>query len=287
MSFLGEQVQGSPAWHQFRARHIGASEVSAILGESDFQTAYDLWLLKTGQSVPFEGNFATRRGTEAEPQIRKLYEELHLNGGKLTTPVMEYAEWPTLSASLDGYSEEFKLVVEFKYPSKTKHELAVNGRVPETYRAQVQAQLLVAGCQTAHYVSYNGASIAVVVVKAEPEFQARILEACKEFWLLVETKTPPKGAPVLLESETLETLAKEYIKLDRIANRTAESMKLIKAKLDELVEEDKAKFYGLSLTRSERVGAVDYSKIPELKDVDLNFYRKSPTKVLTIRVGEE
>jgi hypothetical protein len=91
---------------------------------------------------------------------------------------------------------------------------------------------------------------------------------------------------VFLESDTLETLAARYKELDRIAARTDDEMKLIKQKLDELVQEDKAKFYGLSLTRGERVGSVDYGKIPELKGVDLERYRKSPVKVLTIKVSE-
>ena len=247
-------------------------------------SAYDLWLIKTGQKEAFKGNWATQRGTDAEPEIRRLYEELY--GVKLTAPVMEYPYWPILSASLDGYSEEMVLVVEFKYPSKAKHEMAERGIVPETYRAQIQAQLLVSGCGTAHYVSYNGKEIAVVVVKENKEYQGRILAACQIFWQQVESKTPPAGSPVFLESDTLETLAARYKELDRIAARTDDEMKLIKQKLDELVQEDKAKFYGLSLTRSERQGTVDYGKIPELRGVDLNLYRKSPTKVLTIKVSE-
>jgi hypothetical protein len=35
------------------------------------------------------------------------------------------------------------------------------------------------------------------------------------------------------------------------------------------------------------VGAVNYSKIPELSGVDLDKYRKSPSKVLTIRIKDE
>ncbi len=280
-----EQAQGSKAWHEFRAKHIGASEVAAILGESDFQTAYDLWLVKTGQKPAFAGNPATQRGTDAEPEIRRLYEELY--SIKLTTPVMEYIHWPVLSASLDGYSEEMRMVIEMKYPSKAKHEAAERGIVPDTYIPQIQAQLLVTGFDTAHYVSYNGHSIAVVVVKEDKAMQARILEACGAFWDCVQNCIPPAGAPVVLESETLEVLANRYKQLDRIAFQTETEMKLIKQKLDEIVEEDKAKFHGLTLLRTERIGSVDYAKIPELRGVDLNQYRKSPVKVLSIKVTEE
>ena len=287
MSWLtesNEQVQGSKAWHEWRSRHIGASEVSAILGESDFMSAHDLWLLKTGQAAPFAGNWATRRGQDAEPEIRGLYETRY--GVTLVSPVLEFPEWPVLSASLDGYSKDHGVVVEFKFPSKQKHEQAELGEVPKTYIAQIQAQLLVAECDTAHYVSYNGKEIAVVEVKADKEIQKRILSAAQVFWEYVEKKIPPPGGPVILESETLETLATRYKELDKISTQTEMEMKLIKQKLDELVETDSASFYGLHMHRIMRKGAVDYAKIPELKGVNLEQYRKGDTKVLTIRVKD-
>lgn len=278
------QTQGSSAWLAWRMKHIGASEVSAILGESDFQTAEDVWKVKTGRKEGFRGNWATQRGTDAEPRIRALYEELYKV--KLTTPVMEYAPWTVLSASLDGLSKEMGLVVEIKYPSKEKHAMALKGEVPPTYRAQIQTQMLVAGAAYAHYVSYDGVDIAVVVVQQDVGEQQRILAACKEFWKCVESDTPPRGSTVILESDTLETLAVRFKSLNRIADDTEREIKLIRQKLDELVEEDKAKFYGLTLTRSERAGAVDYAKVPELKHVNLESYRRSPSKVLTIKIDE-
>jgi putative phage-type endonuclease len=275
------QRQGSKAWHRWRTKHIGASEVSAVLGESDFTTPYELFLLKTGQREPVASNWAMRRGTEAEPEIRRLYQQRY--DIELTAPVMEYKHWPVLSASLDGYNEEKSLIVEIKYPSKEKHAMALRDEVPPTYRAQLQAQLLVADCTWAHYVSYDGTDIAVVKVEADLNEQRRILDACRDFWACVLTNTPPKGAPVILESETLSVLAENYKRLTKIAEHTEGELKLIRQKLDELVEEDKAEFHGLVLSRTERVGSVQYDKIPELQGVDLNQYRKRPSKVLTIK----
>ena len=256
-----------------------------MLGESDFMTPFQLWKIKTGQAEPVKTNWAMQRGTDAEPEIRRLYEELY--NVRTTAPVMEFSQWPILSASLDGYSEELGILAEFKYPGQAKHEMAMRGEVPKTYKAQIQAQLLVSGCDTAHYVSYNGKSIAVVVVKPDPLMQGRILDACKEFWECVQTKTPPPGSPVILESETLDILSARYKTLVRIADQTDAEIKLIRQKLDEMIEEDKAKFNGISFVRSEKKGSIDYDKVPELKGVDLEQYRKSPSKVLTIRVQDD
>lgn len=278
-------VQGSREWHKFRLNHIGASDVPVIMGESDFMSPYDLWLIKTGQKESFAGNWATKRGQDAEPEIRKLYEEMY--SVKTTAPVMEWPVWSVLSASLDGYSEELGIVAEFKYPSQAKHEMAMRGEVPKTYRSQIQAQLLVSGCDTAHYVSYNGKSIEVVVVKADKDVQNLIVEKCREFWSRVVDKTPPPGSPVILEGETLETLAKEYKRLHKIQESVKDQLDMIRKKLDEIVPDDKAEFFGVVLIRSDRIGPVDYSKIPELAGVDLNKYRSIPRPTLTLRIKDE
>jgi len=279
------QTQGSPAWLAWRKKHIGASEVSAILGESDFSNPYKVWQEKTNRVEGFKGNWATQRGSDAEPLIRRRYEEMH--GLRLETPVMEYHSWPILSASLDGYNHEFGLVVEFKYPSQAKHEMAIKGEVPKTYAAQLQVQMMVASCDTAHYVSWNGREIAVVVVKANPTEQARILRACQEFWKFVETDAPPPGAPVVLESDTLAPLAKRYKQLLVIERQTAEEIKFLRSRFTDLIAEPKARFFGLSFTRSTRRGAIDYGKMPELAGVDIEAYRKPDTETITIReVGD-
>lgn len=273
--------QGSLEWLAWRKNHIGASDVPVILKESDFSTPYELWQVKTGRREGFQGNWATERGRKAEPEIRRLYEELY--NVKLTQPVAVYDHWPVLSASFDGYSEEMKLIAEFKYPSEAKHALAVKGFVPPTYVSQVQAQMLVAGVDTCHYVSYNGKEIAVVVVKADKQKQEEILEKCKEFWSFVENDSQPEGSPAKPTSHTLEILAKRYKELLHISSNLKEEMEMIKNRISDIIPDNKAEFYGLSLSRSTRAGAVNYAAIPELAGVDLEQYRKSPVETLTIR----
>jgi putative phage-type endonuclease len=276
------QVQRSSEWHEFRRKHIGASDVPAIMNECDFKKPLDLWLVKTKRKEPFAGNFATQRGIDAEPAIRKLYEELM--GVPLEAPVLEFKEWPVLSASLDGLNREAEIVVEFKYPSAEKHKQAVLGKVPKTYAAQLQAQMLVTGYDTAHYVSYDGTDIAVVVVKEDKEYQARILEECKKFWNYVETDTEPPSEYIELTGADLELMAKEYISVVSTINELKEKQDELKKAILAKTEASKAKFYGLRLLRTSRKGAVDYSKVKELSGVDLEVYRKPSITVETLEV---
>lgn len=60
---------GSAEWHDLRRTGIGASEIAAICDAHPYQTAVDVWNLKTGREAPFEGNAKTEAGLRLEPVI--------------------------------------------------------------------------------------------------------------------------------------------------------------------------------------------------------------------------
>jgi hypothetical protein len=143
--------------------------------------------------------------------------------------------------------------------------------------------MLVAGVNTAHYVSYDGKDIVVVLVKADKLFQERILSECKRFWECVENDV----SPMEKINDTLEILATRLKELLLLDKQTTEEIKSIRDRISEIVEEDKAVFYGLSFSRSYRNGSIDYSKIPEISNVDLEQYRKPGSTVITIKRADE
>lgn len=278
----GVQNQGSPEWHEFRSNHIGASEVPAIMGTCDFRSAYQVWLDKTGIFKKDVDNFATQRGRYYEPIILEEYSKKI--GVKTIPKVMEYKEWNILSASLDGWRED-GVIVECKCPSKAKHQLALAGYVPETYKDQIQAQLLVSGASYADYVSFDPnepeeTRLAIVQVSHNPERQALILEKCKEFWSFVLSKTPPHGTaeqPELYNDLVeLDSIRAEMTKLDKKRKELEDKIKS-SMKANHVICEN------FAVTWTERKGVIDYSAIPELQGVDLERYRKPPTKVFTIK----
>lgn len=183
------QSQRSDAWHKFRAKHIGASEVAILLGKSEWATVQDLWASKTGKvRKKQETSYAMQRGIDAEPRIRELYEKRY--GTPLITKVVEFPDFPVISASLDGLTES-GIVVEFKYPSRAKHEEAAMGKIPDCYVPQIQCQMMCVGAMQGHYVSFDGEKIAVVETLPDSEIQKEIVRRAKLFWELVVTKTPP------------------------------------------------------------------------------------------------
>lgn len=67
----------TPEQVDLRRSGIAASEVAAIVGCHPYRSAIDVWLEKTGQAAPFDGNRRTVWGEILEPAIRADYERLH------------------------------------------------------------------------------------------------------------------------------------------------------------------------------------------------------------------
>ena len=63
MSAVLKLVQGSDEWLAYRTTMRNASESAAVLGISPWVTPYQLWLSKTGRSVP-QTNAAMARGSQ-------------------------------------------------------------------------------------------------------------------------------------------------------------------------------------------------------------------------------
>ena len=275
------QEQGSEAWHAYRAIHIGASEVPAIMGTCDFKTDFQIWLEKTGTFKKEFSSFATERGKYYEPIILTEYE--NKTGLKAHSKVLEFDIWPVLSASLDGLTES-NVVVEIKCPSKAKHQMALIGIVPETYRDQIQTQLLVTGASLAHYVSYdpNEVAMRLAIVEVRPDFdrQVQIIEKCKIFWELVQSKAPPEGLSV---QPGLQDDINELIQVKLEIKNLDVKKDLIEEKLKSMMKANQVQCNDFELKWSDRKGSIDYAAIPELKKVNLENYRKPSTQIFSVR----
>jgi putative phage-type endonuclease len=195
--------QGSREWLEWREAGIGASDVPVVLGISPFKSRFQLWAEKAKlvKPAPFHPAAvkAMARGTLLEPEIRAWYERT--TGRSIQPRTVVHPDYPCIRASLDGQSGDGR-VIEIKAPGKTDHTAAKKGNVPKKYLAQVQIQMECAGLEVADYVSHDGsrdletgqlsdAGGVIIEVAADPEYQKRIVEACLEFWTLVQERRPP------------------------------------------------------------------------------------------------
>lgn len=62
-------------WLALRSGYIGGSDAAAVIGLNPYKSPFALWAEKTGQTLPFRGNIATRVGNELEQLVATLYAE--------------------------------------------------------------------------------------------------------------------------------------------------------------------------------------------------------------------
>lgn len=186
-----ESIQGSDEWLAFRRKGIGSSDSSVLMGLNKFKTIQQLWLEKTGQIVPEKVTaYLALRGTRMEPEARRAY----INYTKINVEdkIFVHPKFDFVRASLDGWNEARKLILEIKCPTSINHYRAVveNWIKPE-YFCQMQHQYIATNAQEAHYWSFDGKSGHLINVLPDRWFMGELLERELIFWECVEKMQPP------------------------------------------------------------------------------------------------
>lgn len=220
--------QRSKEWHDWRNSGIGASEIAAIMGDSPWMSAQDLWELKKGIRPPQAMNFAMQRGVDLEPLALSHFENMT---GEIMQPLCaSHSEHPFILASFDGISADRSLHVEIKCPGLKSHELALRGVVPKHYQWQIQQQLLVAGNPKGWYFSFyknysDQTKIGVLVeVFADATMQAEIIEEGRKFQEHILNNTP-------MYPHVWEAVAREWLSAQEEADAAQAYLDAVREKL--------------------------------------------------------
>jgi len=278
--------QNTPEWHRWRLQGIGASDAPVVMGDAPFRTRRYLWSVKTGLARESGVGPAARRGRALEYAARIAYER---HTGIQMEPlclVHDGLQW--MRASLDGLSFDGAIVLEIKCPWGNRDQAALReGKVPAHYYAQVQHQLEVSGAEELHYWSFDGKAGTLVTVRHDREYVAKLLETETAFWLRVLEQHWPDEGDELNRSSDLQwrNAASRYrtarLKLDRaiLEERYA------REEIEKLATARRTYGCGAEVLRGMRRGAIDYARIPELRGVDLEPYRKQPVEVVRINLA--
>lgn len=275
MSAILNLVQGTEEWHAHRAKSRNASETAIVLGASPWQTPYQLWRLKTGRAMQ-EVTKPTQHGAALEGAARLAYEEK--SGLVLEPLVLVEGEY---SASLDGITLEGDLILEIKCPFKGRVSELWNavsgGTIPEHYSWQIEHQLMVSGAARAHLWVFADDEGLLLEASPHPERWEQIRAAWDVFMRHVAKDTPP----ALTDRDTRErsdaewrVAAEAYLRAKQDAEHSEAVADEAKAALIALTSHSSESGAGVKVTRFARQGAVDYKRVPQLKGVDLEPYRK-------------
>lgn len=272
--------QGSQEWLEDRKKGIGSSDAPIILGISPWSTPYKLWQEKLGYKEPSEQTYAMKRGTLLEEDARKAYEK-YTNEVVFPKCVI-HPEFDYLKASLDGITLEQDLIVEIKVPGKQTREAAEAGQIEPHYFAQVQHQLLVTGCDMAHFwVWHPDEGGHLVEVSRDDQYIDTLLVSEHRFWKCVQDMEPPKLLDrdyEIKDDATWKQACLEYRRLEERLSKLNQEKENLRKQIIDMADGRNVQGAGVRLTRFLRKGSINYKTIPELSCIDLNQYRSPATE---------
>lgn len=263
--------QGTKEWLEFRKNHVGASDAPVIMRKSPWKTPYQLWQQKLSLAEDKPSNFAMERGNDLEPIARKALEEKL--GMPLATKVRLHNRRSWMMASLDAISFDESIVAEIKCPGKDDHEIALSGHVPEKYFPQLQHQIEVCGVDMVYYFSFHGQENALLKVYRDDQYIKQLINEEEKFFECMSNFEAPELTPQDFTFQTNGRWVQLATRLQEIKSIKAEEEE-IKKELIAMANGQNSRGAGVQLTKCVRRGNVDYGKIPELQNVDLEAYRK-------------
>ena len=273
-----ELTQGTEAWLKMRRNYLGASDCPVVMKVDPWRSPYRLFEEKLGLTTTIE-NAAMRRGKELEPYAREEFEKV--TGIKMTPQVLFHPEVKYMMASMDGVSEDGRSAVEIKVPGEATYRLAVAGKVPEHYNAQLQHQMAVAGLQSIFYFCFDGSTGIVLEIERNNDYIDTIYREEAEFWNRLQNFDPPPLTDRdFTEMDSLEwkQTAFEYANMKALREKYEKEEEVLKQRLIDQAGGKSVRGSGVQVTRYMRKGNVSYSDIPQLQGLDLDAYRKKPTE---------
>ncbi len=272
--------QNTVEWELMRKNMIGASDAPVIMEVSPYRTPYQLWQEKLDLIPGREKTPGMVRGHALEDKARRKVEDLL---DTLFLPQVKFhPSIPWMMASLDGVDPDGKEIVEIKCPNKHDHEMAVNGIIPEKYMPQLQHQMEVSQVDFMYYFSFNGNEGALLKLYRNNDYIKKMISKEKEFWECMQSFIPPPFIDrdyIDRSDQEWITAASEWAKINQSYKELEKKEKALKDRLIYLSENKNCKGGGVKYSSYIRKGSIDYESIPELKDVNLENYRKNPTQI--------
>jgi putative phage-type endonuclease len=271
-----------------RRGKIGASDAAVIMGESPYSTPYKLWRLKLGVDEKAKMLPHMQAGLDIEDEARDWFYQT--TGIQVFPYQIQHPTIPYMIASLDGISLDKTTILEIKRPSLKDHEIAKNtGKPPKKYWIQIQHQLECTHLDFEYYLSFYKDDPILLTVKRDHDYIKTLLGREAEFFNCMTQIIEPDLIDADFEKRD-----------DDDWNFTSCEVKEYKDKIKELekklqVSENRLFFLsngkncegnGVRIRQIVRKGNIDYLAIPQLKDLDLEQYRKEPSKYWKINIGK-
>lgn len=180
-------------WLKERQCGIGGSDVGAILGVNKYKTPFEVYLEKTETiSEVKEQSEAAYWGDQFEEVVAKEFEKR--TGLKVRRDRKHYKhkEYPFMVANIDRRIVGQNAILECKTANQYLLKEWEDEEIPASYLLQVQHYICVTNADKAYIACLIGGQKFIwKEIKRDDELIEIIIKAEKDFWKLVEDKTPP------------------------------------------------------------------------------------------------
>lgn len=272
---MSNLIQNTPEWAEMRRGKIGASDAPIIMEESPYKTPYELWEEKLGLSLPQASNYAMKRGHDLEEVARKRMQDM--TGIEFSPSVQFHPTIPWMMASLDCLSVDGNIIGEIKCLKQEDHEKAKDGVIKPMYITQMQHAMATCEKDECLYFSFHGDEGVIVKVQRDQKFINKMLKKEEKFFHLMTNLEPPS----LTDRDYKERTSKDWKNLVQIwldahekTFAAKENEEIIRQSLIEMCGGQSSICDGVQIRKIIEKGRVDYSQIPELRNVNINEYRK-------------
>lgn len=179
-----ELEQGSPEWHEWRHKGVGASDAPTIMRNNPWKSIDALLLEKQSAPKSSPPNEAMSRGIQLEPEARRHY--IRSTARKVQPACLQSNRYEWLRASVDGITAEGDWAVEIKCGKSTYRDTlkyAENKKIPPYYYDQLQHILAVTGLESMDFWCYlPGQPELLVRVDRNNAYIDRLLHTEFRFW---------------------------------------------------------------------------------------------------------
>lgn len=230
-------------WLLERAKSIGASESSCVLGLNPWKTNVELWMEKLNPELTLEqpDNLNMRLGRDMEPILRQLFTEETGLQVRQDNYIRYDEEYPFISTNLDGR------VVGDRVPLELKTTGMWDGIIPDNYFCQIQHQMMVTKTDYAYFavlvLNNFGKQFIVEKYERNDDFILELRSKIVDFWMnYVVTEQPPdpvniKDAKLLYKETIHESMIEcnyDFIDVCEDIKSYNKKIRDIKAKIDSL-----------------------------------------------------
>lgn len=180
-------------WLKERQCGIGGSDIGAILGVNKYKTPFEVYIEKTEPIEEVSEQFESAYwGDQLEEIVAKEFEKRTGKKVRRDRKHYKHKDYPFMVANIDRRVVGENAILECKTANQYLANEWKEDEIPASYLLQVQHYLFVTGAEVGYIaVLIGGQKFVWKEVLRDEELIQMIIEAEKNFWRLVQDKTPP------------------------------------------------------------------------------------------------